>query len=88
MQLRPFSEALQSELEEIALVGDDAGVDGAAVAGGVQAIDSPASAGVRREMFFHLPFGHAEVRVDTRDPHKLCPSAALEVIRRVRARRP
>jgi hypothetical protein len=38
-------------------------------------------------MFFQLPFGHAEVRVDPRDPHKICPAGALEVIRRVRGRR-
>ena len=38
-------------------------------------------------MFFHLPFGHAEVRVDTRDPHNIGPNAALDIIRRVRARR-
>jgi hypothetical protein len=38
-------------------------------------------------MFFHLPFGHAEVRIDSRDPHKIRSTAALEVIRRVRARR-
>jgi hypothetical protein len=38
-------------------------------------------------MFFQLPFGHTEVRVDSRDPHKLRPASALEVIRRVRSRR-
>lgn len=38
-------------------------------------------------MFVHLPFGHAEVRIDTRDPHKIRPSGALEVIRRTRRRR-
>jgi len=38
-------------------------------------------------MFFHLPFGHAEVRVDSRDPHKIRLAGANEVIRRVRARR-
>jgi hypothetical protein len=38
-------------------------------------------------MLFHLPFGHAEVRIDSRDPHKNCPAAANDVIRRVRARR-
>ncbi len=37
-------------------------------------------------MFFHLPFGHAEVRVDARDPRKIRPRAALDVIRYVRAR--
>jgi hypothetical protein len=39
-------------------------------------------------MFFHLPFGHTEVRVDPRDPRKICPAGALDVIRRVRGRRP
>ena len=38
-------------------------------------------------MFVHLPFGHAEVRVDTRDPHKIRPRGALEIIRRARASR-
>ena len=38
-------------------------------------------------MLFHLPFGHVEVRVDSRDPHKIRSTAALDVIRRVRARR-
>jgi hypothetical protein len=38
-------------------------------------------------MFLHLPFGHAEVRVDARDPKKLRPAGALDVIRRVRARK-
>jgi hypothetical protein len=38
-------------------------------------------------MFFHLPFGHAEVRVDSRDPHKIGRAGANDVIRRVRARR-
>ena len=38
-------------------------------------------------MLFHLPFGHAEVRVDSRDPRKNGPVSALEVIRRTRGRR-
>ena len=38
-------------------------------------------------MFVHMPFGHTEVRVDSRDPRKLAPTSALEVIRRVRRRR-
>jgi hypothetical protein len=38
-------------------------------------------------MFVQLPFGHAEVRVDPRDPHKIRSRGALEVIRRVRAGR-
>jgi hypothetical protein len=37
-------------------------------------------------MFFHLPFGHTEVRIDTRTPGKNRPGA-LEVVRRVRGRR-
>lgn len=36
-------------------------------------------------MFIQLPFGHTEVRVDHRDPHKIRPTAALSIIRRVRA---
>jgi hypothetical protein len=38
-------------------------------------------------MFVHMPFGHVEVRVDSRDPRKLGHHGALEVIRRVRGRR-
>ena len=38
-------------------------------------------------VFTHLPFGHTEVRVDPRDPRKIGPSTAHEIIRRVRARR-
>jgi hypothetical protein len=38
-------------------------------------------------MFVHLPFGHVEVRVDSRDPRKLGATGALDIIRRVRARR-
>ena len=38
-------------------------------------------------MFFHLPFGHADMRVDSRDPRSVRPAGALDVIRRVRARR-
>jgi hypothetical protein len=38
-------------------------------------------------MYFHMPFGHIEVRVDSRDPHKLGGNSALDVIRRVRGRR-
>ena len=35
-------------------------------------------------MFVHLPYGHTEVRVDARDPHKLAPRGSLEVIRKIR----
>ena len=35
-------------------------------------------------MFVQLPFGHAETRIDPREPRKLAPTSALEVIRRVR----
>lgn len=38
-------------------------------------------------MYVHLPLGHTEVRVDSRDPRKLGHPGALEVIRRVRGRR-
>jgi hypothetical protein len=39
-------------------------------------------------MFVQLPFGHTEVRIDSRDPRKLVPPSALEVIRRVRRCKP
>lgn len=35
-------------------------------------------------MFVHLPYGHTEVRVDTRDPRKLGPRGALDIIRRIK----
>jgi hypothetical protein len=38
-------------------------------------------------MYVHLPMGHIEVRVDSRDPRKLGHPGALDVIRRVRGRR-
>jgi hypothetical protein len=38
-------------------------------------------------MFFHLAFGHTEVRVDSRDPRKNGAVSALDVIRGVRGRR-
>jgi hypothetical protein len=38
-------------------------------------------------MFAHLPYGHVEVRVDSRDPRKLAPTSSLEIIRRIRGRR-
>jgi hypothetical protein len=60
----------------------------AAADAGVPEIDSPASAGAKEgEMFFHLPFGHTEVRVDSRDPRKNGAVSALDIIRRTRGRR-
>ena len=38
-------------------------------------------------MYVHMPLGHIEVRVDSRDPRRLGRAGALDVIRRVRARR-
>ena len=38
-------------------------------------------------MYVHMPFGHIEVRVDSRDPRKVGHAGALEVVRRVRRRR-
>jgi hypothetical protein len=38
-------------------------------------------------MYVHMPFGHIEARVDSRDPRKLGRSGALEINRRVRGRR-
>jgi hypothetical protein len=38
-------------------------------------------------MYVPMPFGHIEVRVDSRDPRKLGHSGALDIIRRVRNRR-
>ncbi len=38
-------------------------------------------------MFVHLPHGHTEMRIDSRDPRKLAPRGALDVIRKVRGRR-
>jgi hypothetical protein len=38
-------------------------------------------------MVFHLPFGHADIRVDPRTPRETRTRGALEIIRRVRGRR-
>jgi hypothetical protein len=35
-------------------------------------------------MYFHLPFGHAESRVDSRTPRETVRRPALEIRRRVR----
>jgi hypothetical protein len=35
-------------------------------------------------MFFHLPFGHAEARIDSRTPRDTACRPALEIRRRVR----
>jgi hypothetical protein len=39
-------------------------------------------------MFIHLPFGYTEARIDPRRPRETPLAGALEVLRRVRARRP
>jgi hypothetical protein len=35
-------------------------------------------------MFFHLPFGHAEARIDSRTPRETACRPALEIRRRLR----
>lgn len=73
MQLRPFIEGLQSDLEEIAAVGDDAVGEAArrltAAAGasaGLRLLDALTEAAL--ELSSQLPSGHVEIRMSGQDP--------------------
>lgn len=83
MQLNPYIEALQSDLEAIAAVGDDAVAAAAQrLAGAIRA-----SAGLRLldalseaalELTGQLPAGHVEVRLAGQDPTLVYVEAAEE----------
>jgi hypothetical protein len=73
VQLRPFIEGLQSDLEEIAAVGDDAVGEAArrltAAAGasaGLRLLDALTEAAL--ELSSQLPSGHVEIRMSGQDP--------------------
>lgn len=73
MQAAPFIEALQSDLRELAAVGDErtaAAADRLATAiqasAGLRLLDALAEAAL--EVSAQLPHGHVEVRVSGRDP--------------------
>jgi HicB family len=73
MQLRPFIDGLQSDLEEIAAVGDDAVADAArrltaavGASAGLRLLDALTEAAL--ELSGQLPSGHVEVRLAGQDP--------------------
>jgi HicB family len=73
MQLRPFIEGLQSDLEEIAAVGDDAVGEAArrltsavGASAGLRLLDALTEAAL--ELSGQLPSGHVEIRLSGQDP--------------------
>ena|SRR4051794_16951805 len=73
MQLRPFIEGLQSDLEEIAAVGDDTVADAArrltsavGASAGLRLLDALTEAAL--ELSSQLPSGHVEIRMSGQDP--------------------
>lgn len=73
MQLRPFIDGLQADLEGIAAVGDDAVADAArrlsaaiGASAGLRLLDTLTEAAL--ELSSQLPSGHVEVRMSGQDP--------------------
>src|SRR5947208_15149593 len=73
MQLRPFIEGLQADLEEIAAVGDDAVGEAArrltaavGASAGLRLLDALTEAAL--ELSSQLPSGHVEIRMSGQDP--------------------
>src|SRR5881392_298952 len=73
MQLRPFIEGLQADLEEIAAVGDDTVADAArrltsavGASAGLRLLDALTEAAL--ELSSQLPSGHVEIRMSGQDP--------------------
>ena len=73
MQLRPFIEGLQSDLQEIAAVGDDAVGEAArrlttavGASAGLRLLDALTEAAL--ELSSQLPSGHVEIRMSGQDP--------------------
>ena len=73
MELRPFVEGLQADLEGIAAVGDDSVADAArrltaavGASAGLRLLDALGEAAL--ELTNQLPSGHVEVRVSGQDP--------------------
>jgi len=76
MQLRPFIEGLQADLEEIAAVGDDAVGEAArrltaavGASAGLRLLDALTEAAL--ELSSQLPSGHVEIRMSGQDPSLL-----------------
>jgi hypothetical protein len=73
MQLRPFIEGLQSDLDEIAAVGDDSVAEAArrltaavGASAGLRLLDALTEAAL--ELTSQLPSGHVEIRMSGQDP--------------------
>lgn len=73
MELRPFIEGLQADLEGIAAVGDDAVAEGArrltsavGASAGLRLLDALTEAAL--EVSEQLPSGHVEIRLSGQDP--------------------
>src|SRR5204862_3371217 len=73
MQLRPFIEGLQADLEEIAALGDDAVGEAArrltsavGASAGLRLLDALTEAAL--ELSSQLPSGHVEIRMSGQDP--------------------
>jgi hypothetical protein len=73
LQLRPFIDGLQADLEGIAAVGDDAVADAArrlsaaiGASAGLRLLDTLTEAAL--ELSSQLPSGHVEVRMSGQDP--------------------
>ena len=73
MQLRPFIEGLQADLEQIAGSGDDAVADAArrltaavGASAGLRLLDALTEAAL--ELSSQLPTGHVEIRLSGQDP--------------------
>lgn len=73
MQLRPFIEQLQADLEEIAAVGDDNVAEAArrltaavGASAGLRLLDALTEAAL--ELSSQLPSGHVEIRLSGQDP--------------------
>jgi HicB family len=73
VELRPFVEGLQTDLEAIAAVGDDAVAEAArrltaavGASAGLRMLDALAEAAL--ELSSQLPSGHVEVRLSGQDP--------------------
>ena len=73
MQLRPYVEGLQADLEQIAAVGDDAVAEAArrlsaavGASAGLRMLDALGEAAL--ELNAQLPSGHVEIRLSGQDP--------------------
>ncbi len=79
MQLRPFIEGLQADLEEIAAVGDDAVGEAArrltaavGASAGLRLLDALTEAAL--ELSSQLPSGHVEIRMSGQEDERQAPA--------------